>query len=141
MDANRNPNPSLEGEVSVLLQALHRAGLEASAIDYINPHGTGSPLGDTTELQAIEHCGLKHAHMNATKSLIGHGLSAAGAVELIATLLQMRARQLHPSRNLDHPIDETFNWVRHPVDHAIQRAVKMSMGFSGINCAICLERI
>jgi malonyl-ACP decarboxylase len=141
MDANRNPNPSFEGEASVLRQVLHKAGLDAKAIDYINPHGTGSTLGDATELQAIAQCGLDHAYLNATKSLIGHGLSAAGAVELIATLLQMRARQLHPSKNLDQPIDDTFNWVRQDsVDHTIRRAVKMSMGFGGISCAVCLER-
>lgn len=141
MDANRNPNPSFDGEVSVLRKALARAALAPEAIDYINPHGTGSSLGDTIELKAIEHCGLKHAYINATKSLIGHGLSAAGAVEMIATLLQMRARQIHPTRNLDDPMDHSFNWARHPVAHTIQRAVKMSLGFSGINTAVCVERL
>ena len=141
MDANRNPNPSFDGEVAVLQEALAHAGLEARAIDYINPHGTGSSLGDTIELKAIEHCGLKHAYINATKSLIGHGLSAAGAVEMIATLLQMRARRLHATLNLEDPMDASFNWVRQPVEHAIQRAVKMSLGFSGINTAICVEKL
>jgi malonyl-ACP decarboxylase len=142
MDANRNANPSLEGEISVIQQALDKAGLDAAAIDYINPHGTGSGLGDETELQAIAHCGLKHAYINATKSLTGHGLSAAGVVELIATLLQMRARQLHPTRNLDDPIDATYNFVRQdPVPHTIERALKMSMGFGGVNSALCVERM
>jgi len=141
MDANRNPNPSFDGEVSVLNKTLAKAGLAPETIDYINPHGTGSTLGDTTELKAIEHCGLKHAHINATKSLVGHGLSAAGAVEMVATLLQMRARRLHPMRNLDEAMDDSFNWARQPVDHAIQRAVKMSLGFSGINTAVCVERL
>jgi malonyl-ACP decarboxylase len=142
MDANRKPNPSVEGEVSVILQALHRADLRAGDIDYINPHGTGSPLGDETELQAFMQCGLEQAYINTTKSLVGHGLSAAGAVEVVATLLQMRARQLHPSRNLEDPIDARYNWVRHsPVSHTIVRALKMSMGFGGINSAVCLERI
>jgi malonyl-ACP decarboxylase len=99
-------------------------------------------LGDETELRAIAHCGLVHAHINTTKSLTGHGLSAAGTVELIATLLQMQARQLHPSRNLEHPIDGTHNWVRDDVvSHPIRRALKMSMGFSGVNSALCVERI
>jgi malonyl-ACP decarboxylase len=141
VDANRNPNPSFEGEVSVLQQALANSGIEARAIDYVNPHGTGSSLGDTTELQAIRHCGLEHAYINATKSLVGHGLSAAGAVELIATVLQMRAGRLHASRNLEEPIDDGYNWVRAPVEHQIQRAVKMSMGFAGMNSAVCLERV
>jgi malonyl-ACP decarboxylase len=142
MDGNRNANPSLAGEVSVIRQALDKAGLDAADIDYINTHGTGSGLGDETELQAIAHCGLKHAYINATKSLTGHGLSAAGAVELVATVLQMRAKRLHPTRNLDDPIDASYNWVRHrSVHHTIERGLKMSMGFGGVNSALCLERI
>ena len=142
MDGNRNPNPSLSGEVSVIRQALNKAGLDAADIDYINAHGTGSGLGDETELQAIAHCGLRHAYINATKSLVGHGLSSAGAVELIATVLQMRAEQLHPTRNLDDPIDADYNWVRHGcVPHTIKRGLKMSMGFGGVNSALCVERI
>jgi malonyl-ACP decarboxylase len=142
MDGNRKANPSVEGEVSVIEQALHKAGLEPKDIDYINPHGTGSPLGDETELQAFARCGLEAAHINTTKSIVGHGLSAAGVVELVATVLQMRARELHPSRNLEHPIDDRYNWVRHSsVPHTIVRALKMCMGFGGINSAVCLERM
>lgn len=142
VDANRNANPSFDGEVAVIEQALHKAGVRARDIDYINPHGSGSVLGDATELKAIAHCGLRHAYINATKSLTGHGLSAAGTVELIATLLQMRSRRLHPSKNLEAPIDEACNWVQHcGMEHSIDRALKMSMGFSGINSAMCVERI
>jgi malonyl-ACP decarboxylase len=142
MDGNRNANPSLSGEVSVIRQALNKAGLDAADIDYINAHGTGSGLGDETELQAIAHCGLRHAYINGTKSLTGHGLSSAGAVELVATVLQMRAGRLHPTRNLDDPIDDGYNWVRHEcVQHTIERSLKMSMGFGGVNSALCLERI
>ena len=79
--------------------------------------------------------------MNATKSIIGHGLSAAGAVEVIATLLQMQAGRLHPTRNLDHPIDPDFAWVgAGAVDHQIEHALTSSMGFGGINTALCWER-
>ena len=140
-DANRNPNPSLDGEITVIQRALAKAGMSADAIDYVNPHGTASQLGDATELEALRRCGLEHAYLNTTKSLVGHGLSAAGIVELIAVLLQMQAGQLHPSRNLDQPLDTTFSWVRGlPVDHQIQRALNMSMGFGGINTAVCLQR-
>ncbi len=142
MDANRGANPSFDGEVRVIQQALHKAGLSAHDIDYVNPHGSGSGVGDETELRAFAQCGLQHAYINATKSLTGHGLSAAGAVELVATLLQMQAGALHPTRNLDEPMDENWNWVRQKaVPHAIQRALKMSMGFSGVNSALCLERL
>lgn len=140
-DGNRNPNPSLQGEMTAIRGALASAGVAAGEIDYINPHGTGSPLGDETELAALRACGLEGARINATKSLIGHGLSAAGMVELIAVMLQMQSGKLHPSRNLDQPLDEGFGWVgASSTDHRIERALNMSMGFGGINTAVCLER-
>nr|UOL51487.1 polyketide beta-ketoacyl: ACP synthase [Streptomyces sp.] len=140
MDGNRNPNPSEEGEVAVLEAALREAGLTASAVDYVNPHGTGSPTGDETELRALRRAGLDHARINATKSLTGHGLTAAGAVEVVATLLQMREQRLHPTRNLVDPLDETFPWVREKAEPCqVGTAVSLSMGFGGISSAICLE--
>lgn len=141
MDGNRNPNPSLEGEVSVIEKTLLRAELEAQEIDYINPHGTGSTIGDQTELQALHQCGLRHAYINTTKSIIGHGLSAAGTMEVVATLLQMEAGRLHPSRNLDTPIEPSYNWVlKESIPHDIKNAITLSMGFGGVNTALCLQR-
>ncbi|MFY0577999.1 beta-ketoacyl synthase N-terminal-like domain-containing protein [Cystobacter fuscus] len=141
MDGNRNPNPSLEGEIRVIETTLRQAGLSAAAVDYINPHGTGSLIGDEIELQALKHCELTHARINATKSITGHGLSAAGVVEVIATLLQMREGRLHPTRNLLSPIDPSFNWVRQEmVPHVFQTAISLSMGFGGISAAICLQK-
>jgi malonyl-ACP decarboxylase len=138
MDGSRNPTPSMEGEVRAMRQALAAAGWPPSQVDYVNPHGTGSAVGDETELKALHACGLTGVHLNATKSLIGHGVTAAGLVEVIAMLLQMRAGVLHPTRNLDHPIDAEFNWVRdEPVHHPIKSALTLSMGFGGINTAIC----
>ncbi|MBC7984225.1 MAG: polyketide beta-ketoacyl:ACP synthase [Candidatus Obscuribacterales bacterium] len=140
MDGNRNPDPSLHGEVRAIQVALQSAGWEASKIDYINPHGTGSIVGDETELQALRACDLSNAYLNATKSLIGHGLSAAGTVEVIATLLQMQAGQLHPTRNLENPIDVSLNWVREKsIAHRIDSALTLSMGFGGINTALCWQ--
>lgn len=142
MDGNRNPNPSFEGEVEVLQQALASSGFNVKDIDYVNPHGTGSHIGDETELRALRHCDLGHCYLNATKSIIGHGLTAAGTVETIATLIQMKTQQLHPSRNLENPMEDGFNWVRHKsISHSIQRALSLSMGFGGINTALCLEKI
>ncbi|WP_067499184.1 beta-ketoacyl synthase N-terminal-like domain-containing protein [Actinoplanes sp. TFC3] len=141
MDRNRNPDPSLDGEVRVIEGALQQAGVTAADIDYVNPHGTGSPLGDEIELGALRKCGLTHARINATKSVTGHGLSAAGAVEVIATVLQMRAGRLHPTRNLSDPIDTSFDWVgAQAVEHQVTTALSLSMGFSGISSAICLRR-
>ena len=141
MDGNRNPNPSLDGEVRAIRDALAMAGVSAADIDYVNPHGTGSHIGDITELAALRECGLMHARLNATKSITGHGLTAAGAVELAAVLLQMRAGRLHPTRNLDNPFEPDFAWLRDTAEsHVIGRALNMSMGFGGVNTAVCLER-
>ncbi|HYD80786.1 MAG TPA: beta-ketoacyl synthase N-terminal-like domain-containing protein [Paucimonas sp.] len=141
MDANRNPNPSADGEVAAIQAAMARAGLAPAEIDYVNPHGTGSTIGDITELESLRRCELGHARINATKSVIGHGLAAAGAVELIAVLLQMKEGRLHPTRNLDHPIDPEFKWVGgEAVPHAIENALNLSMGFGGVNTAVCLQR-
>jgi malonyl-ACP decarboxylase len=142
LDGNRNPNPSFEGEVAVIQECLARAGTAPESIDYVNPHGSGSIVGDETELRAIRHCGLSHAHLNATKSLIGHGLSAAGALEIIATVLQLQEGRLHPTRNLEEPIEPSFQWVGSTArPHRIERAIKLSMGFGGINTAVCLQRM
>jgi len=141
MDGNRNPDPSLAGEVRAIRTALTAAELPPPKIDYVNPHGTGSVMGDETELKALRECGLTGARLNATKALIGHGLSAAGTVEVIATLLQMQAGRLHPTRNLENPIDPTLNWVRcEALEHRIDHALTLSMGFGGINTALCWQR-
>lgn len=139
-DGNRNPNPSYDGEVRVINQALERAGLSPGGIDYVNPHGTGSVVGDETEIRAICDSGLSQAYINATKSITGHGLSAAGTVEVIATLIQMKESRLHPTRNLEQPINDSCNWVRgQTVSHTVKNALSLSMGFGGVNTAICLQ--
>ena len=140
MDGNRNPDPSLQGETRAIRAALAQAGWSPAQVDYVNPHGTGSIVGDETEVRALRECGLDHAHLNATKSLVGHGLSAAGAVEIIATLLQMRAGRLHPTRNLDNPIDAQLRWVEPAgTAHTIRNALTLSMGFGGMNTALCWQ--
>ncbi|WP_308074216.1 beta-ketoacyl synthase N-terminal-like domain-containing protein [Actinokineospora sp. PR83] len=139
-DGNRNPDPSVAGEARAVRGALAMAGLPPRRVDYVNPHGTGSGLGDEVEVAAIRAAGLAHARINATKSLTGHGLSAAGAVELVATLLQMRASTLHPTRNLDRPIDPALGWVRgRPERHGMTNAVTLSAGFGGLSTALCLR--
>jgi malonyl-ACP decarboxylase len=141
MDGNRNPDPSLEGEMLAIQNALDCSELSPTQIDYVNPHGTASIAGDETELKALRACKLTDAYLNTTKSLIGHGLSAAGTVEVIATLLQMQTGRLHPSRNLDNPIDSSLNWVRDKsIAHPIENALTLSMGFGGINTALCWQR-
>jgi malonyl-ACP decarboxylase len=139
-DAHRNPDPSLAAEMRAIDTAVEMSGIAASDFDYLNPHGTGSVLGDDIELQALKNCGLSGARINATKSLLGHGLSAAGTVEVIATLLQMQAGKLHPTANLREPIDPSFSWVRDEAcQHEMRNALNTSFGFGGINSAICLS--
>ena len=142
IDGNRNPNPSAEGEMAAIAAALKRAGVAPREIDYVNPHATGSVLGDETELLAIRESGLSRAFLSATKSITGHGLSAAGAVEVVATALQMNAGRLHPSRNLDRPLDSSANWVGpNAIDCRLRRALTLSNGFGGINTALCLRTV
>ncbi|WP_414169808.1 beta-ketoacyl synthase N-terminal-like domain-containing protein [Streptoverticillium reticulum] len=141
VDGNRNPDPSLAGEISVIEGALAQAGLSAGDIEYVNPHGTGSVIGDDTELRALAECGLGNARINATKSITGHGLTAAGAVEVVATLLQMREQRLHPTRNLVDPVNPSFGWVRQEsLPYAFETAISLSMGFGGLSSAICLRK-
>ncbi len=140
MDANRQPDPSVEGETRAMTEALARAGWQPHEVGYVNPHGTGSVIGDETELAALRAAGLSGVALNATKSLTGHGLTAAGAVEVVATLLQLRAGRLHPTANLDEPIAQDFQWVREgAVATDARRALSLSMGFGGINTALCWE--
>jgi malonyl-ACP decarboxylase len=142
MDGNRNPNPSYDGEVWVIKKTLERAKLAVHEIDYINPHGTGSLIGDQTELKAFGDCGLSKANINATKSITGHGLSAAGTVEAIAILLQMEKALLHPTRNLETPINTSLNWVRNmSLPHQIKNALSLSLGFGGINTAVVFTKL
>jgi malonyl-ACP decarboxylase len=140
LDGRRGTQPSVDGQTATIAAALAHAGLCASDIDYVNPHGTGSVLGDRTEAEAIARSGLGRARVNTTKSITGHGLSAAGAVELVATILQMRRSTLHPSVNLVTPVRDDLAWVgasREPAH--ISHALNLSMGFGGINTALCLR--
>lgn len=139
-DGNRNPDPSVEGEARAITQAMQRAGLVADSIDYVNPHGTASKLGDQVELEAIRRCGLSKARINTTKSIIGHGLSAAGVMELAASILQMDQATLHPCLNLEEPMDHGFGWVGGVAEACeIRHALNLSFGFGGINTAVCIS--
>ncbi|MQX35689.1 beta-ketoacyl synthase N-terminal-like domain-containing protein [Roseospira navarrensis] len=139
VDGQRGPEPDTAAQVRAARLALEAAGLTAADIDTVNGHATGTPRGDWAELETYRTLGLRHARINATKSVIGHGLAAAGAIEIAAVLLQMRAGRLHPTRNLDTPLDADFRWVRgEAADHAIRRALKLSFGFGGINTALVL---
>lgn len=139
-DGHRGPEPSLEGELRAIRTALEAAGLAPDRIDYVNAHGTGTPLGDDTEVAAYRAAGITRAAINATKSIIGHGIASAGAVEVVATLLQMRRGRLHPTHRLHDPIDPDLCWVRtEPMAATVRNALSLSFGFGGVNTAIVLS--
>jgi malonyl-ACP decarboxylase len=140
MDAQRGVHPSLEGEVQAMALALAEADWSPRQVDLISPHGTGSKVGDGIEVQALQQIGLSHAWINTTKSITGHGLGAAGAVELVATVLQLQQQTLHPCLNLSSPIAD-MHWVHSAGPQCVSRALSLSLGFGGINTAVCLETV
>lgn len=139
-DGRRGPEPDPDGQRRVIALALVQAGLCAADMDYVNAHGTSTPKGDDVELETLRAMGLDHAWINASKSILGHGLSAAGAVELASVLLQIRAGRLHPTRNLEQPLDPGLRWVIGPArPHRIRHALKLSFGFGGVDTALVVR--
>ncbi len=134
-----------DGGFRAMSAALRNAGVEASQIDYINAHGTSTPLGDEIELRAVERLLGAHAGkttMSSTKSAIGHLLGAAGAVEAAFTVLALRDQIAPPTINLDNPSVETaIDLVPHkakPME--INVALSNSFGFGGTNASLILQR-
>jgi 3-oxoacyl-[acyl-carrier-protein] synthase II len=126
--------------------ALKRAGLSPADIDYVNAHGTSTPLGDEIELRAVERLFGNAAgmmSMSSTKSSIGHLLGAAGAVEAVFSILAIRDQIVPPTLNLDNPSVETeLDLVPH---HAKKRNVKSvlsnSFGFGGTNASLIFTAV
>jgi 3-oxoacyl-[acyl-carrier-protein] synthase II len=121
--------------------ALADSGLSVSDIDYINAHGTSTPLGDEIELKAVERLFGNAAGdlvMSSTKSAIGHLLGAAGAVEAVFSILAIRNGVCPPTLNLDNPSVETpINLAPHkPVEKKVKAALSNSFGFGGTNASV-----
>lgn len=141
LDGNRSSDPSQKGEERAMNAALTMADIKPEQVDYVNTHGTSSPLGDQVEVAALKSVRLNHCLLNSTKSLTGHCLTAAGVVEAIATLLQMNYNFCHPTHNLVNPIDNTLNWVKGTALQAeIKYAISNSFAFGGINTAILIKK-
>jgi 3-oxoacyl-[acyl-carrier-protein] synthase II len=127
-------------------QALHDAELPAEAIDYVNLHGTGTPLNDRVETRAVKRVLADRAArvpMSATKSLVGHPQGASGAAGVVATILAMQSGFVHPTANLDHydpecDLDYVPNEARR-VD--IRAALCNCLGFGSKNAALVLRRV
>ena len=135
------PTPDGSGGYRAMTSALTHAGLRAEDIDYVNAHGTSTPLGDELELGAVERLLGQHARaaaMSSTKSAIGHLLGAAGAVEAAFTCLAIRDQVAPPTINLDEPSVETpIDLVPHKAKPmTIRAALSNSFGFGGTNAAL-----
>ncbi len=144
LDGNSASNPNKHGEYTVMKYALEKAGIEVTGIDYINSHGSASPLGDKTEAAAILELLGDHAPdvwINATKGLTGHCLYSAGMVEAIATVIQINEGFLHPNKNLEEPIDNALKFCGDKaVAYQPKAALSNSFGFGGINTSIVIKQ-
>lgn len=139
------PAPEGRGAAQAMRAAIKDAGISPEAVDYINPHATSTPLGDIAETQAIKEVFGAHAGriaISATKSMTGHLLGAAGAIEAIATSLALAEGVLPPTINLTHPdpqcdLDYVPNVARR---QAVKTALSNSFGFGGHNATLVLAR-
>ncbi len=141
------PHPEGEGAAGVMEMAVAEAGVDKSEIDYINVHGTSTPLGDIAEIKAIRKVfGDKAYDLNisSTKSMTGHLLGAAGAVESIATILAIQNSKIPPTINhftddpeIDPNLNLTFNKAQ---DREVRYALNNTFGFGGHNTSILFKK-
>ncbi len=139
------PDESGEPAALAMTRALRDAGVEPSEVDYVNAHGTSTPLGDAMETKAIKLSLGAQANkvmVSSSKSIFGHCLGAAGGLEAAATVLSMDAGKVHPTINLDNPdpscdLDYVPNVAR---DAKVRVAMSNSFGFGGHNAAIVFRR-
>jgi 3-oxoacyl-[acyl-carrier-protein] synthase II len=141
------PHPEGAGGYRAMEVAMKRSGLSLSDIDYINAHGTSTPLGDELELGAVRRLfgdNIGHLSMSSTKSAIGHLLGGAGAVEAIFCILALRDQIVPPTLNLENPSEGTVGVDLVPLV-AKQREVKAvlnnSFGFGGTNASLVMKAV
>jgi 3-oxoacyl-(acyl-carrier-protein) synthase len=139
------PAPEGEGAARAITLCLNDAGLDPKAVDYINAHGTSTPLNDKFETQAIKTVFNDFAYevpVSSTKSMLGHLLGAAGAVEFIATVLSVWHSKIHPTINHEYPdpdcdLDYVPGTAR---EKAISIAITNSFGFGGHNAVLAVKK-
>jgi 3-oxoacyl-[acyl-carrier-protein] synthase II len=146
-DANHptQPAPGGAGLVRAMRRALQKAGLRPDQVDYINAHGTSTPFNDSTETQAIKTCLGEHAYhvaVSSTKSMTGHTLGAAGAVESVISIQAILTGIIPPTINLRHPDPECdLDYVPNEARHAqVNIVMSNSMGFGGHNTCLIFKR-
>jgi 3-oxoacyl-[acyl-carrier-protein] synthase II len=141
------PHPEGIGVIAVMENTLRDAGLKPEQVDHINTHGTSTPLGDVAELKAISHVFGSHAkniNINSTKSMTGHLLGAAGAIEAIASILAMQHGIVPPTINhttVDENIDPSLNLtLNKPQKREINVAMSNTFGFGGHNACVLFKK-
>ena len=140
------PDPESGGVVSMMRAALDRAGVDPGQIDYINAHGTGTPLGDLAETQAIKEVFGDHAYemaVSSTKSMLGHMFGAAGAIEAMACVLAIHEGVLPPTINYEEPDpDCDLDYVPNEAREAhVRVALSNAMGLGGHNGCVLIGRV
>ncbi len=139
------PEPQGKGAILAMKMVLRDAGIAPEDVDYLNMHGTSTPLGDIGETNAVKGVFGKHAYemnLSSTKSMTGHMLGAAGAVEAIATILAIRNNIVPPTINFEHPdpgcdLNYTFNRA---VEREIRIGVSNAFGFGGHNTSVAFRK-
>lgn len=141
------PHPEGIGVVAVMENCLRNAGVKPEEVDAINTHGTSTPLGDVAELKAIKRVFGEHAknlNINSTKSMTGHLLGAAGAIEAIASILAMKYSIIPPTINHEHPDEKIDPQLNLTLNKAQNREVKVAMsntfGFGGHNACVLFKK-
>jgi len=145
-DAGHMTAPSMDGPRRAMVSALKNAGINADQVDYLNAHGTSTPLGDVNETNAIKAALGNHAYktlVSSTKSMTGHLLGGAGGIESIFTVLALHHQKVPPTINLDNQdpdcdLDYCANTAR---DVKIDVALKNNFGFGGTNGSLVFRRI
>ena len=140
------PHPCGAGASAAMRQALRDAKLNPDDVQYVNAHGTSTPLGDAAETKAVKKVFGGHAHrlaVSSTKSMVGHLLGASGGVELIATVLAIKHGVVHPTINYQTPdpecdLDYVPNRAR---EVRVRRAISNSFGFGGHNCCLVVGAV
>ena len=142
------PHPEGIGVIAVMENTLRDAGMTPDQVDHINTHGTSTPLGDVAELKAISHVFGAHAkniNINSTKSMTGHLLGAAGAIEAIASILAMQHGIVPPTINhtvIDENIDPSLNLtLNKPQKREIKVAMSNTFGFGGHNACVLFKKL
>jgi 3-oxoacyl-[acyl-carrier-protein] synthase II len=141
------PHPEGAGGYRAMEVAMKRSGLDLTDIDYINAHGTSTPMGDELELNAVRKLfgnAVGNLSMSSTKSAIGHLLGGAGAVEAIFCILAMRDQIVPPTLNLDNPSEGTIgvDLVPHvPKERKVKAVLNNSFGFGGTNASLVFTAV